>query len=67
MIKVKIEKTSDPKFEEIKEFVNLEDAIDYCYDLKEKEVGIWEYKVIVKNSSKWIYPNEAGLECIRNI
>ena len=62
MIKVKIIKTSDRKFEEIKEFVNLEDAINYCYDLKEKEVGIWEYKVIVKNSSKWIYPNEAGLD-----
>ena len=61
MIKVKIEKTSVPKFEEIKEFVNL-DAVNYCYDLKEKEVGIWEYKVIVKNSSKWIYPNEAGLD-----
>jgi len=62
LIKVKIIKTSDRKFEEIKEFVNLEDAINYCYDLKEKEVGIWEYKVIVKNSSKWIYPNEAGLD-----
>ena len=62
MIKVKIIKTSDGKFEEIKEFVNLEDAINYCYDLKEKEVGIWEYKVIVKNASKWIYPNEAGLD-----
>jgi predicted transcriptional regulator len=53
-IKVKIEKTSDRKFEEIKEFANLEDAIKYCYDLKEKEVGIWEYKVIVKNSGKGI-------------
>jgi hypothetical protein len=62
LIKVKIVKTSDRKFEEIKEFVNLEDAINYCYDLKEKEVGIWEYKVIVKNSSKWIYTNEAGLD-----
>jgi len=43
-IKVKIEKTSDRKFEEIKEFVNLEDAINYCYDLKEKEVGIGNIK-----------------------
>jgi hypothetical protein len=51
-IKIKIEKTSDRKFEEIKEFANWEDAIKYCYDLKEKEVGIWEYKVIVKNSGK---------------
>ena len=67
-IKVKIEKTSNSKFEEIKEFANLEDAINYCYDLKEKEVGIWEYKVIVKNSSKWIYPNETGFVIsIRNI
>jgi hypothetical protein len=40
LIKVNIIKTSDGKFEEIKEFVNLEDAINYCYDLKEKEVGI---------------------------
>jgi hypothetical protein len=55
-IKVKIEKTSNRKFEEIKEFANLEDAINYCYDLKEKEVGIWENKVIVKNSSKWFFP-----------
>lgn len=62
MIKVKIVKTSDRKFEEIKEFANLENAINYCYDLKEKEVGIWEYKVIVKDSSKWIYPNEGGLD-----
>ena len=46
----------------MKEFDNLEDAINYCYDLKEKEVGIWEYKVIVKNSSKWIYPNDSGLD-----
>jgi len=44
MIKVKIEKTSDPKFEEIKEFVNLEDAIDYCYDLKEKKLGFGNTK-----------------------
>jgi len=36
-IKVKIEKTSNRKFEEIKEFANLEDAINYCYDLKDKE------------------------------
>jgi hypothetical protein len=55
-IKVKIEKTSNRKFEEIKEFANLEDAINYCYDLKKKEVGIWENKVIVKNSSKWFFP-----------
>jgi hypothetical protein len=54
-IKVKIEKTSNRKFEEIKEFANLEDAINYCYDLKEKEVGIWENKAIVKNSSKWLF------------
>ena len=45
----------------MKEFANLEGAINYCYDLKEKEVGIWEYKVIVKNPSKSIYPNQAGL------
>jgi hypothetical protein len=62
LIKIKIVKTSDRKFEEIREFVNLEDAINYCYDLKEKEVGIWEYKVIVKNSSKRIYPNDSGLD-----
>lgn len=60
-IKVKIEKISNHKFEEMKEFANLEGAINYCYDLKEKEVGIWEYKVIVKNPSKSIYPNQAGL------
>jgi len=36
-IKVKIEKTSNRKFQEIKKFANLEDAINYCYDLKEKE------------------------------
>ena len=66
-IKVKIEKTSNRKFEEIKEFANLEDAINYCYDLKEKEVGIWEYKVIVKNSSKWIYPNETGFDYVLEI
>ena len=66
-IKVKIEKTSDRKFEEIKEFANLEGAIKYCYDLKEKEVGIWKYKVIVKNSDKWIYPNEAAFDSVLEI
>ena len=61
MIKGK-KKTSDDEFEEIKVFANLEDVIDYCYELKEKEVGIWGYKVIVKSTSKWIYFNETGLE-----
>ena len=43
-------------------FANLEEAINYCDDLKGKEVEISEYKVIVKNTSKWIYLNEAGLD-----
>jgi hypothetical protein len=51
----------------MKEFDNLEDAINYCYDLKEKEVGIWEYKVIVKNPSKWVYPNQAGFDYVLEI
>jgi hypothetical protein len=42
-------------------FANLEYAIDYCYELKEQEVGIWGYKVIVKSTIKWIYLNEAVL------
>ena len=36
------------KFEEIKVFANLEDAIDNCDELKEKEVGILGYIVSEK-------------------
>jgi hypothetical protein len=43
MIKVN-KKNSARKFEEINVFANLEDAIDHCGELIEKEFGISGYK-----------------------